>query len=170
MEALDVCYNLQCKIVEASSVLHRKNILLFVIMRSEAQTLFESMTDEEMCTAAESILFFCITIFWETWMPCSFFHSSNYKSLKFAITVFMRCRNSKVWLTAVELQTNVREIFTITEKSSQLWQEETQEGSLKTVSVGFVYIEVPLFWCLESESYSFKLHHGLLCSQTKHKK
>ena len=63
MEALDVCYNLQCKIVEASSVLHRKNILLFVIMRSEAQTLFESMTDEEMCTAAESILFFCITIF-----------------------------------------------------------------------------------------------------------
>ena len=87
------------KIVEASSVLHRKNILLFVIMRSEAQTLFESMTDEEMCTAAESILFFCITIFWETWMP-SFFHSSNYKSLKFAITVFMRCRNSKVWFTA----------------------------------------------------------------------
>ena len=32
-------------------MLHRKNILLFVIMRSEAQTLFESMTDEEMYTA-----------------------------------------------------------------------------------------------------------------------
>ena len=129
MEALDVCYNLQCKIVEASSVLHRKNILLFVIMRSEAQTLFESMTDEEMYTAAESILFFCITIFWETWMPCSFFHSSNYKSLKFAITVFMRCRNSKVWLTEVELQINVRENFTITEKAPSAFT-----STIKTLS------------------------------------
>ena len=129
MEALDVCYNWQCKIVEASSVLHRKNILLFVIMRSEAQTLFESMTDEEMCTAAESILFFCITIFWETWMPCSFFHSSNYKSLKFAITVFMRCRNSKVWLTAVELQTNVREIHNHREEQPALARRNSRRQS-----------------------------------------